>query len=299
MLESRFGVARRARKRRPFGLPDVVALAALVFRHPAELAARVCRVKHSAGSAPGQNGVTLWPVRILLIEDDARLAEHTAEYLTHHDAQVEVASDGERGLVRARSGEHDLVLLDLMLPKLDGIELCKQLRSSSNVPVIMLTARGDEVDRIVGLELGADDYLAKPFSPRELLARIRAVLRRHQAPAPASAGEPSAELRVDDLVINRDRRTADFRGERVELTAFQFDLLWVLAQSARKVLGRGEIHTAVRELRGEPPSEFDPAIDRSIDVHLSKIRSALTTAHDDAAKLIQTVRGVGYVLGAE
>lgn len=237
-------------------------------------------------------------MRILLIEDDTRLAAHTAEYLANHEAEVEIVSDGERGLERARQGEHDLVLLDLMLPKLDGIEVCKQLRTTSNIPVIMLTARGDEVDRVVGLELGADDYLAKPFSPRELLARIRAVLRRQQPKETTAATAPS-ELKVGGLTINRDRRTSDFMSVRMELTAYQFDLLWILAQSSGRVMGRAELHNTVRELRGEPPTEFDPAVDRSIDVHLSKIRAALASAHEDGAKLIQTVRGVGYVLGAE
>lgn len=243
-------------------------------------------------------GVTLDLVRILLIEDDTRLAEHTMEYLTNHEATVEVAADGERGLERARSGEHDIVLLDLMLPKLDGIEVCKQLRATSTIPVIMLTARGDEVDRVVGLELGADDYVAKPFSPRELLARIRAVLRRH-APLPAAPSDAAIELKVGGLIINRDRRTADFIGVRMELTAYQFDLLWILTQSSGRVMGRAELHNTVRELRGDPPTEFDPAVDRSIDVHLSKIRGALASAHEEGAKLIQTIRGVGYVLGAE
>lgn len=238
-------------------------------------------------------------MRILLIEDDTRLAAHTAEYLANHEAEVEVVSDGERGLERARQGEHDLVLLDLMLPKLDGIEVCKQLRSTSDVPVIMLTARGDEVDRVVGLELGADDYLAKPFSPRELLARIRAVLRRQHAKEPKEPAASPSELKVGGLTINRDRRTSDFMSVRMELTAYQFDLLWILAQSSGRVMGRAELHNAVRELRGEPPTEFDPAVDRSIDVHLSKIRGALASSHEEGAKLIQTIRGVGYVLGAQ
>jgi len=128
-------------------------------------------------------------VRLLLIEDDARLAEHTAEYLRDHEAEVEIVGDGTTGLARASSGEHDLVLLDIMLPGLSGLEVCTQLRQTSQIPVIMLTARGDEIDRVVGLEIGADDYLPKPFSPRELLARIRAVLRRHQAPVADDDGK--------------------------------------------------------------------------------------------------------------
>lgn len=233
-------------------------------------------------------------MRLLLIEDDTRLAEMTAEYLREHDAEVEVASDGESGLSRARTGEHDLVLLDLMLPKLGGIEVCKQLRGfGSHVPIIMLTARGDEVDRVVGLELGADDYVSKPFSPRELLARIRSVLRR----APAHDPERATSVQAGPLCIDRERRSAQLHSERLELTAYQFDLLWVLALHQGRVLPRARLHDQVRALRGDPPVDFDPSVDRSIDVHLSKIRSALDTAHPDGKGLIQTVRGVGYVLG--
>jgi DNA-binding response OmpR family regulator len=234
-------------------------------------------------------------VRILLIEDDERLADVTAEYLRGHDAEVEIVADGELGLSRALRTEHDIVLLDLMLPSLDGIEVCKRLRQESSVPVIMLTAKGDEVDRIVGLEIGADDYLPKPFSPRELLARIRAVLRRHQA----NPSEETQTISVGPLHVDRDRRVATLHDQPVELTAYQFDLLWILAKGAGRVLARAQLHNQVRALRGEDPVDFDPAVDRSIDVHLSKIRSALGAAHDDGADLIRTVRGVGYVLGPE
>lgn len=237
---------------------------------------------------------TLTGVKILLIEDDARLAERTAEYLRTHDATVEIVGDGEQGLARASAGEHDIVLLDLMLPGLDGLEVCKRLRQSSSIPVIMLTARGEEVDRVVGLEIGADDYLPKPFSPRELLARIRAVLRRHQG-----ADAPAATLEVGPLHIDRDRRVATVTEQAVELTAYQFDLLWTLAEGAGKVLSREQLHKRVRQLRGESPTEFDPAVDRSIDVHLSKVRGALGTAHEAGKDLIRTVRGVGYVLGGD
>lgn len=234
-------------------------------------------------------------VRILLIEDDPRLAERTAEYLRDHEAEVEIAGDGEAGLSRAQAGEHDIVLLDLMLPGIDGLEVCKRLRKTSKMPVIMLTARGEEVDRVVGLELGADDYLPKPFSPRELLARIRAVLRRHNA-------SPDAEttiLEVDALTIDRDRRVATLAGEPVELTAYQFDLLWALAEGTGKVLGREQLFSRVRQLRGDPQAEFDPSVDRSIDVHLSKIRASLGSVAEVGKTLIRTVRGVGYVLGGD
>lgn len=236
-------------------------------------------------------------MRILLIEDDTRLAERTAEYLRDHDAEVEIAPDGERGLERALKGEHDLALLDVMLPGMDGLSVCKQLRAQTNLPVIMLTARGDEVDRVVGLELGADDYVPKPFSPRELLARIRAVLRRHQARAPDP--DAQAAVRIGGLEIDRDRRQVQVQGQPVELTAYQFDVLWVLAKAAGRVLPRAALHTKVRELRGEEPTDFDPSVDRSIDVHLSKIRGALDAASEGAGQLIRTVRGVGYVLGED
>jgi len=234
-------------------------------------------------------------VRVLLIEDDVRLAEHTAEYLRDHDAEVEIVHDGEQGLTRAQAGGHDIVLLDLMLPKMDGLQLCKQLRLGSNVPVIMLTARGDEVDRVVGLELGADDYMPKPFSPRELLARIRAVLRRNSG----AAEPPPATLQIGALSIDRDRHVASFANVVLELTAFQFDLLWVLARAAGRVLAREHIYNEVRQLRGDPPADFDPSVDRSVDVHLSKIRAALAAAAPEGAQVIRTIRGVGYVLGDE
>ncbi|MEM6995036.1 MAG: response regulator transcription factor [Myxococcota bacterium] len=234
-------------------------------------------------------------MKILLIEDDARLAERTAEYLRTHDASVDIVGDGEGGLARALAGEHDIVLLDLMLPGIDGLEVCKTLRQQkATIPVIMLTARGEEVDRVVGLEIGADDYLPKPFSPRELLARIRAVLRRHNA-----TEAPAATIEEGPLAIDRDRRVATVLGSAMELTAYQFDLLWALAEGAGKVLSREQLHNRVRQLRGEPPAEFDPAVDRSIDVHMSKVRGAIASASESAKGLIRTVRGVGYVLGGD
>lgn len=235
-------------------------------------------------------------VRILLIEDDEKLAERTAEYLQSHKATVEIVPDGERGLERAASGEHELVLLDLMLPGIDGLELCRKLRQRSKVPVIILSARGDEVDRIVGLEVGADDYMPKPFSPRELLARIRAVLRRHSA----AQGDDEDSVTTGPLEIDRARRTATIAGASCELTAYQFDLLWLLATQAERVLSRNQLHAQVRALRGEPAMDFDPTVDRSIDVHLSKIRQALDAASPgQGAAMIKTVRGVGYVLSPQ
>jgi DNA-binding response OmpR family regulator len=233
-------------------------------------------------------------VRVLLIEDDDKLADRTAEYLRTHDAQVDIVGDGELGLVRAGKAEHDIILLDIMLPGMDGLELCKELRKRSKVPVIMLSARGEEVDRVVGLELGADDYLPKPFSPRELLARIRAVLRRN-----SGADDEPASKTIGPLAIDRDRRTVVVSGQPCELTAYQFDLLWVLATHSEKVLSRAQLYAQVRELRGESPQEFDPSVDRSIDVHLSKVRQAITTLDETASGLIRTIRGVGYVLDTD
>jgi DNA-binding response OmpR family regulator len=230
--------------------------------------------------------------RVLLVEDDAKLAERTAEYLRDHEFQVELAGDGELGLQRAVSGEHDVVLLDLMLPRRDGLSVCRELRQRSAVPVLMLSARSEEIDRVLGLELGADDYLAKPFSPRELVARIRAVLRRGGAAGQA----PPGARRCGPLEVDRDRHRAAVDGAPAELTAYQFDLLWIMAGAPGQVLSREQIYQRLRALRGEPPADFDPSVDRSIDVHLSKIRAALAAAHPSGAGLIRTLRGVGYML---
>jgi DNA-binding response OmpR family regulator len=232
------------------------------------------------------------PAKVLLIEDDVRLAERTAEYLQGHELSVEIAGDGELGLARALSGEFDVILLDLMLPRLDGLEVCRRLRQRSMLPVIMLSARSEEIDRILGLELGADDYLPKPYSPRELVARIRAVLRR----AVASPEGPSSTLRCDPLVVDRARRRVEVAGAPCELTAHQFDLLWLLLEAKGQVLSREQLHQRLRALRGQPPGTYDPSVDRSIDVQLSKIRGTLAAVDARAASLIRTVRGVGYVL---
>ena len=233
-------------------------------------------------------------MRVLLVEDDSRLAERTAEYLRDHVMDVEIASDGELGLSQAVRGGHDIVLLDLMLPRLGGLEVLRQLRERSRVPVIMLTARGEEADRVLGLEVGADDYVPKPFSPRELVARIRAVLRRTQ-PLP----QESNAITVGPLIVDRDRRRVEVKAVACELTPYQFDLLWVLVEAKEHVLSREQLYNGVRALRGDPPTDFDPSVDRSIDVHLSKIRQALAAADPSGEGLIRTIRGVGYVLSAD
>jgi DNA-binding response OmpR family regulator len=219
--------------------------------------------------------------RILLVEDDERLASLVAEYLAPHGFDVKVAPTAARGLAEAGRGGFAAVLLDVMLPDLDGFEVCRRLRAGSDLPILMLTARGDDTDRIVGLELGADDYLPKPFNPRELLARLRAVLRRRLDP-------PAREvLRFGRLEIDRGQRVVRVQGQDRPLTSYQFDLLVALAESAGRVLSREAL---MQRVRGGPADAFD----RSIDVHVSRIRAAV---EDDPRhpRRILTVRGVGYV----
>jgi DNA-binding response OmpR family regulator len=221
------------------------------------------------------------PQRILLIEDDARLAAMVAEYLGGAGYRVEVASTGRAGLERLGHEAFDATVLDLMLPDMDGLDVCRALRARSPLPVLMLTARGDAADRIVGLEMGADDYLPKPFEPRELLARLRAILRR------GGAGRNAAELRFGRLEIDRDARLVRIDGAERSLTSYQFDLLVAFAENAGRVLSREALMDL---LKGAPLEAFD----RSIDVQVSRIRQAL---EDDPKKprRIVTVRGAGYV----
>ena len=221
------------------------------------------------------------PQRILLIEDDSRLAGMLAEYLGEAGYRVSVASRGGEGLERLAREPFDALVLDLMLPDVGGLEVCRRVRQKSPLPILMLTARGDPADRIVGLELGADDYLPKPFEPRELLARLRAILRR-AAPVP---GQPA--LRFGRLEIDRDARTIRVDGEGKALTGYQFALLVAFAENAGRVLSREQLMDIVK---GEPLEAFD----RSIDVHISRIRAAI---EDDPKKprRILTVRGAGYV----
>jgi two-component system, OmpR family, phosphate regulon response regulator OmpR len=225
----------------------------------------------------------------LLIDDDARLGALVTEYLGRHEIDVTVAADGERGLDVLRRGRFDVVLLDVMLPGADGFEVCRRLRATPELaalPVIMLTARGDDVDKIVGLELGADDYLAKPFNPRELLARVHAVLRRGRTTAPSRS-----RLRIGRLDIDFDAREVAMGGRRMSLTAYEFDLLAALARAAGRVLSREQLLDA---LKGAAYETFD----RSIDVHISKLRSKLED-NPKEPRYIKTVRGAGYVLARE
>jgi DNA-binding response OmpR family regulator len=219
------------------------------------------------------------------VEDDARLAAMVAEYLGRHELDVTVAGDGERGLAALRRGRFDVVLLDLMLPGIDGLEVCRRIRAApewARLPVLMLTARGEDVDKIVGLELGADDYLAKPFNPRELLARVRAVLRRGGGEA------PRARFAAGGLVVDFDAREVAVDGRRVVLTHHEFELLAALARAAGRVLSREQLMDA---LKGQDHDAFD----RSIDVHISKLRAKIE-ADARAPRYIKTVRGVGYAL---
>jgi DNA-binding response OmpR family regulator len=230
-------------------------------------------------------------VAALLVDDDARLGALVAEYLGKNEIDVTAVRDGERGLALLREHRFDVVLLDIMLPRMDGLDVCRRIRATpslAGVPVVMLTAKGDDVDRIVGLELGADDYLPKPFNPRELLARIRAVLRRAGPGATLGAGDRgAARFRSGDLEIDFDAREVTVAGERRALTHYEFSLLALLAHAAGRVLSRQQILDA---LKGESYEAFD----RSIDVHVSNLRQKLE-AEPKAPRHIKTVRGVGYL----
>ena len=219
--------------------------------------------------------------RILLIEDDPRLAEMVSEYLGQAGFRVTHAADGRSGLALHARDPFDALVLDLMLPDMDGLQVCQELRARSATPVLMLTARGDATDRIVGLEMGADDYLPKPFEPRELLARLRAILRRG---APDTAPQV---LRFGRMDIDAGARAVRVDGTEKALTSYQFELVCALAQNAGRVLSR---ETLMDLVKGAPLEAFD----RSIDVHISRIRAAI---EDDPKKprRIVTVRGAGYV----
>ena len=227
----------------------------------------------------------LMTIRILLIDDNVRLHELLAAFLEQNGCSVLAASDGPRGLLALETGTFDAVLLDLMLPGMDGIEVCQRIRRKSNVPIVMLTARGDETDRVVGLELGADNYVSKPFSPGKLVARLRAVLRRAH---PDVAGE---RIVVGDLVIDVPGRVVSLAGKPVDLTAIELDVLVALVRRAGRVVARDALLAEAG--RG------DVAVgERTVDVHVSHLRQKLG---DDprSPRLIKTVRGVGYVLTRE
>ena len=220
--------------------------------------------------------------RILLVEDDARLADMLLEYLGQAGFGVTVAPLGATALEKLSDAEYDVVVLDLMLPDMDGLNVCRQLRAKYDTPVLMLTARGDAVDRIVGLELGADDYLPKPFEPRELVARLRAIMRRRVR---GTTDEKSS--RFGRLELDTAARAVRLDGKPCELTGYQFDLLVALAKNAGRVLSREVLMDLVK---GE---EFE-SFDRSIDVHISRIRSVIEDNPKKPRRII-TVRAAGYV----
>ncbi len=223
-------------------------------------------------------------IKVLLVEDDTRLAQLTARYLESHGVLVTVASDGIEGQSEALRRQYDCVVLDLMLPGRDGIEVCRQLRSRIDVPIIMVTARGEEADRVLGLEVGADDYVTKPFSPRELLARVRANVRRVRG----QAGPAPETISVGQLVLDPAKMTVTLAGKAIEVTAYEFSILRALAQRPGKVLSREQLLDLAK---GSAELSFD----RSIDVHVSRLRAKLG---DDSRspKILKTVRGVGYLL---
>ena len=213
---------------------------------------------------------------LLIIDDDTELCALLVEFLEREDFAVSVEYDGARGLERALEGDFSLIVLDLMLPSIDGFSLLKRLRARSRVPVLMLTARGEDVDRIVGLELGADDYLAKPFNPRELLARIRAILRRVEAPL-------RGRIEVNGVTIDPGTREVTRDGQPVEMTTLEFDILELLIRSAGRVVSRDALMESMYNRKAT-------AFDRSIDMHVSHLRRKLEVHRT----LIKTVRGVGY-----
>ncbi len=221
--------------------------------------------------------------RVLIVDDDRRRAAMLAEYLTGSGFAVTAAETASAGIAETGRTNPDAVVLDVMLPDMDGFEALRRIRQSSDVPVLMLTARGDETDRIVGLEIGADDYLPKPFNPRELLARLKAILRRRKAPA---AGAPRA-MRFGRLEIDPESRTVRIDGQERQLTSYQFDLLVALAGNAGRTLSRDQLMDMVKGRELE-------AFDRSIDVHISRIRAAIEIDPKHPRRIV-TVRGTGYV----
>ena len=220
---------------------------------------------------------------VLLADDDVELSGMLAEYLEREGFAVTAVHDGESAARLAGGGAYQIVVLDVMMPRIDGVEALRRIRQASRVPVIMLTARGDDVDRIIGLELGADDYVAKPCTPRELAARLRAILRRVQPHA-----DNAGPLTVSGLALWPEKRRVEWQGRPIELTSMEFNLLEVLMRNAGRVVSKKDLS---EQALGRPLARFE----RSVDVHLSSIRQKL----GDAAALIRTVRGQGYHLARE
>jgi len=229
-------------------------------------------------------------MRALLVDDDRELARLLADYLATHAVTVDHVEDGALALERLAEGveAYDIVLLDVMLPGIDGFEVCRRIRARYDLPIVMLTARGEDTDRVVGLELGADDYVPKPFSPRELLARMRAVLRRARPVVAPGAGDRVA---VGDLVVDVPSHKATLGGKELQLTSFEFRVLVALARRAGETVTREELAGVVLPKGGR----YDPSVDRSLDVHVSHLRQKLGDEAREPRR-IRTVRGVGYVL---
>ena len=227
--------------------------------------------------------------RILVIDDDMELCDLLQDYLEGEGFTIDAVHRGDLGVEAATGQACDLVVLDVMLPGLNGFDVLRKIREVSRVPVIMLTARGEDIDRIVGLELGADDYLPKPFNPRELVARIRAIQRRQEV-SPGAYGTKSrtqAEYRVGDIALNATNRTVRQNGEAVELTSVEFSLLETLLAQAGNIVSREEL---VAQVLGRQLSAYD----RSIDVHVSALRKKLGHSYQQTER-IRTVRGIGYL----
>lgn len=217
---------------------------------------------------------------VLVVDDEKKIQELVKLYLENEGYKVITAGDGEKALELTKKLSPSLVILDIMLPKLDGWEVCKQIRSRSSVPIIMLTARGEEVDRVLGLELGADDYVSKPFSPRELVARVKAVLRRYNS----GAKNEKKRFEIDDMVIDYDLHSVKINGEPVKLSPKEFDLLWYLVSNQNRVLSREQLLSGVwnYDFYGDP---------RTVDTHIKRLRQKLG---DKLGNYIKTVWGVGY-----
>lgn len=226
--------------------------------------------------------------RLLVIDDDIELCELLTDYLSGEGFDVRTVNHGEQGAVQALAEDYALIVLDVMLPGMNGFDVLRKIRETSKVPVIMLTARGDDIDRIVGLEMGADDYLPKPFNPRELIARIRAVQRRSESIEQSKAASTrSEELAVGDIVLCQTNRSVKQNGVAVDLTSVEFTLLEILLRQAGEVISREDL---VEKALGRRLSAYD----RSIDVHVSALRKKLGHQYGTAER-IKTIRGIGYL----
>jgi len=221
---------------------------------------------------------------VLLVDDDVDLSTMLRQYLENEGFRVTVDFNGKQAVAAATSGVYDAVILDVMLPTITGIELLRRIRQDSTIPIIMLTAKGDQVDRVIGLELGADDYIPKPYYPPELVARLRAVLRRRDGAPSGATEEP--ELRLSDLKVNAPARRVTWKGAPVQLTTTEFNLLVALLQFGDRVATRDQLS---RNVLGRPWESYD----RSIDVHANNLRQKLLNASEGGVE-IETVRGVGY-----